>query len=253
MLVLGEGFAVSLPFSVFRLVTAIPRSPGDQSGFPAGLTSIAEWAPSVRKQRSTSQTMTVAFIGYAIVSADGFIADANGRMPEVLCFEADWAYFRAAIRQTDLMILGRHTHELSPNLTNRPRLVASRGVRAVIQENASTWWANPKEMTPSSAVAVAVGTDATVMVAGGSGVYGWVLGEDGYDEFHLSIARQVVLGTGRPLLDEIDGLKEIVSVFKAKGLCLEEQSWLDEDAEVELLRFRRIGDVSSDVDSGNQG
>ncbi len=183
--------------------------------------------------------MTIAFNGYAIVSADGFIADDSGRMPEALCVEADWAYFRAAIRQADLMILGRHTHELSPSLTNRPRLVASRGVRAVIQENATTWWVNPKEVTPASAVAVVAGSEATVAVAGGTGVYGWVLEEGGYDEFHLSVARKIKLGAGRPLLDDIDGLEDAISALKAQGLSLHHESWLDEEAAVELLTFRR--------------
>lgn len=186
--------------------------------------------------------MTITFNGYAIVSADGFIADSSGRMPEAICFEADWAYFRGAIRRADLMILGRHTHELSPSLTNRPRLVASRGVRAVIQENATTWWVNPKEVTPTSAVAVVAGSEAKAMVAGGTGVYGWVLEEGVYDEFHLSIARNVTLGTGRPLLDDINGLESMISAFGAKGLSLQETSWLDEDSGVELLIFRGKGE-----------
>jgi dihydrofolate reductase len=182
--------------------------------------------------------MTIAFHGYAIVSADGFIADSGGRMPEALRFDADWAYFRAALRQADLMILGRHTHELSPNLTSRPRLVVSRGVRAVIQENASTWWVNPKEVTPSAAAAVVAGAAARVAVAGGTGVYGWVLEEGGYDEFHLSVARRVRLGAGRPLLDGIDDLKGVMSAFEGIGLRLQRESWLDEEAAVELLTFR---------------
>jgi dihydrofolate reductase len=183
--------------------------------------------------------MTISFNGYAIVSTDGFIAGDNGCMPAALCFEADWEYFRAAIGETDLMILGRHTHELSPSMTKRPRLVASRGVRAVIQENAITWWVNPKEVTPPSAVAVVAGTEAVALVAGGTGVYGWVLEEAGYDEFHLSIARNVRLGAGKPLLDHVEGLDGVVSAFDAKGLSLQEQAWLDEEAAVELLIFRR--------------
>lgn len=160
-------------------------------------------------------------------------------MPKSLCFDADWAHFRAALWHADLMMLGRHTHELSPNLTNRPRLVASRGVRAVIQENAVTWWVNPKEVTPASAVAAVAGSHATVLVAGGTGVYSWVLSQATYHAFHLSVARKVKLGTGTPLLDGVDDLERLISAFKAKGLDLQETSWLDGEAAVELLTFRR--------------
>lgn len=189
--------------------------------------------------------MTIAFNGYAIVSADGFIADNRGRMPKALCFDADWAHFRAALKQADLMILGRHTHELSPNRTNRPRLVASRGVRAVIQENAVTWWANPKEVTPASAVAAVAGSHAKVMVAGGTGVYSWVLGEATYHTFYLSVARKVTLGTGRPLLDGTSDLTSIFDAFSAKGLAIQERSCLDEVQDVELLMLCQDDATSS--------
>lgn len=182
--------------------------------------------------------MTIIFKGYAIVSADGFIADDSGRMPKALCFEADWAHFRRALDQADIMLLGRHTHELSPSVTNRRRLVASRGVRAVIQENSSTWWVNPEEVTPASAVAVVIGTEAKVAVAGGKGVYDWILDEGGYDVFELSVARNVKLGSGRPLFDSIGSLNEIIGRLGAKGLTLCERSWLNQTAKLELLTFK---------------
>ncbi|MEM7045037.1 MAG: hypothetical protein AAF543_19690, partial [Pseudomonadota bacterium] len=152
--------------------------------------------------------MDITFKGYAVVSADGFIADRSGRMPDSLRFEADWAYFQAALDAADLTLLGRHTHEAAPNLKERRRLVVSRGVRAVIQEGPSTWWVNPTEVTPATAVVVVAGTSADVAVVGGTGVFGWVLDEGGYQEFHLTIARHVELGAGRPLFDEVSCLDD---------------------------------------------
>ena len=181
--------------------------------------------------------MTIAFKGYAVVSADGFIADQLGRMPDSLRFEADWAYFQAALDAADVTLLGRHTHEAAPNLKGRCRLVVSRGVRAVIREDDRTWWANPREVTPASAIAVVAGTGAEVAVVGGTGVFGWILEEGRYQEFHLSVARHVRLGSGRPLFDEIDGIDKATTLLERNGMTIRRRSWLDEDAGLELLVF----------------
>ena len=183
--------------------------------------------------------MTIEFEGYAVVSADGFIADSRGRMPDALRFDADWAYFQAALDDADITLLGRHTHEAAPNVRRRRRLVVSRGVRAVIREDASTWWVNPREVTPTSAIATVFGTEAKVAVVGGTGVFGWILDERAYRAFHLSIAHQVRLGAGRPLFDGIDGLDAAVAKLEGNGLELEERSWFDRQAGQELVIFER--------------
>lgn len=183
--------------------------------------------------------MAIAFRGYAVVSADGFIADDRGRMPDALRFDADWTYFQAALDAADVTLLGRHTHEAAPNVKNRRRLVVSSGVRAVIQENDTTWWVNPRDVTPASAVAVVSGTKAEVAVVGGTGVFGWVLEEGGYDAFHLSVARQVRLGAGRPLFDAADDLEQAIARLEASGPRTLRQTWLDENEGLELSVFSR--------------
>ena len=183
--------------------------------------------------------MAIAFKGYAVVSAEGFIADARGRMPDALRFDADWAYFQAALDEADITLLGRHTHEAAPNVKNRRRLVVSCGVRAVIQEDDRTWWANPREVTPTSAVAVVAGTTANVAVVGGTGVFGWILAEGRYDAFHLSVAGHSRLGAGRPLFDRVDSLEEASGRLETHGLKVIRRAWLDEDEGLELLVFGR--------------
>ncbi len=183
--------------------------------------------------------MAVTFRGYAVVSVDGFIADSRGRMPDALRFEADWAYFQAALDAADLTMLGRHTHEAAPNLKRRRRLVVSRGVRAVIQEDARTWWVNSEDVAPVSAVAAVVGAAAEVAVVGGTGVFSWILEEGGFEEFHLSLAHQVRLGAGRPLFDDVDDLEAAINELKAKGLEIQRRFWFDEVAGLELLILRR--------------
>ncbi|MGI9505626.1 MAG: hypothetical protein ACR2RE_21530, partial [Geminicoccaceae bacterium] len=179
--------------------------------------------------------MTIAFTGYAVTSADGFIADREGRMPEALRFDADWAYFQAALDAADITLLGRRTHEAAPNVKERRRLVVSRAVRAVVRENAFTWRANPEDVAPASAVAETGGSDAEVAVVGGTGVFDWILAEGGYHAFHLSLARGVWLGDGRPLFDGIADFEEALSKLGAEGLLVETRSWLDRKAGLELL------------------
>ena len=183
--------------------------------------------------------MTITFVGYAIVSADGFIADCEGRMPEALRLDADWAYFQAALDAADITLLGRRTHEAAPNVKKRRRLVVSSRVRTVVQEDALTSWVNPEDVAPASAVAGIVGSDAKVAVVGGTGVFDWVLGDGSYDAFHLSLARDVLLGEGRPLFDGIGDVEDALSKLEVDGLSLEARSWLDRKSGLELLVLKR--------------
>ena len=115
-------------------------------------------------------------------------------------------------------------------------------MRAVIQENGSTWWVNPREVAPASAVAAVVGTEAAVAVVGGTGVFSWILEEGGYDAFHLSVAHEFRLGAGRPLFDEAPDFEAAVSRLNAKGLHAWPRTWLDENAGLELMSFERQDD-----------
>ena len=181
--------------------------------------------------------MEIRFKGYAVASADGFIADDGGRMPDSLRFEADWDYFQTALDAADVTLLGRHTHEEAPNVKRRRRLVVSRGVRAVMRENTTTWWVNPKEITPASAVVMVAGTTADVAVVGGTRVFDWILDEDGYDEFHLSVAHNVRIGAGRPLFDDAGDLRTAIAKLEEAGLTVRQRSWFDRNAGLELLIF----------------
>ena len=49
--------------------------------------------------------------GFAIVSADGMIADADRVMPQSLKHEADHLFFEKALAEADLILHGRQSHE----------------------------------------------------------------------------------------------------------------------------------------------
>lgn len=175
--------------------------------------------------------------GYAVTSADGFIADAVGAMPDALKFEADWAYFQNALDQANITLLGRRTHEAAPNVRQRRRLVVSSRVRKVQQEDDTTFWVNPEDVDPSTVFVGLAGAKARIAVVGGTGVFDWILASCGFSEFHISLAHHVRLGAGRPLLSGIRDLDDAVSKLERRGLVLRQHSWFDQEAGLELLVY----------------
>jgi hypothetical protein len=64
--------------------------------------------------------------GYAVVSADGMIADRNGHMPDGLKCDADARFFTEGLDSAALVVHGRHSHEEpGPASDRRRRLVVS--------------------------------------------------------------------------------------------------------------------------------
>jgi hypothetical protein len=52
--------------------------------------------------------------GYAIVSADGIIADANGEMPNSLRYDADQRFRQSGLDRAAVVIHGRHSPRRRP-------------------------------------------------------------------------------------------------------------------------------------------
>lgn len=180
---------------------------------------------------------SIAFTGYAIVSADGFITDASGVMPNSLKIDADQAYFQAALDDADVTLMGRHTHEAAPNVKGRRRVVVSRSVRGLIQEDARTWWANPDQIISEAVFSALPAPNRHVAVVGGTRVFDWILGGPGFSAFHLSVARTTTLDRGRPVFEGADSLAKAESLLKKRGLKLNHRAWLDRERGVELLVY----------------
>jgi hypothetical protein len=68
--------------------------------------------------------------GYAIVSADGMIAEANGSM-DALRFDADQQFFWASLDTAAAVAHGRHSAEGGPKAAGRHRLILTRRITAV--------------------------------------------------------------------------------------------------------------------------
>ena len=70
--------------------------------------------------------------GYAIVSADGMLADRFRHMPRELHVDADQCFFTGALDQAALVVHGRHSHEQQgPASDSRRRVILTRGVDAI--------------------------------------------------------------------------------------------------------------------------
>jgi dihydrofolate reductase len=194
----------------------------------------------------TGASSRLALTGYAVVSADGFIADRNGRLPDSLRFEADFAYFQSALDQADLTLLGRKTHEAAPNVKRRLRLVLSRKVRALTRTDDVTWWLDPGDGRLQPALQrLATGT-GRVAVVGGTAVFELVRQTVGYAGFDLSVAKDVRLGAGRPIFPGAD-LAAAEDLLGRHGLEAEETRWLDRRAKLELRRFVRPQVVAGQI------
>src|SRR5439155_22149166 len=69
--------------------------------------------------------------GYAIVSADGMLADTNRRIPDSLKIEADQKFFHSALDRAAAVVHGRHSHECGLGAARRHRLIVTRRIAAL--------------------------------------------------------------------------------------------------------------------------
>lgn len=162
--------------------------------------------------------------GHAIISGDGCIADRDGRMPDALRNPADWRRFQAALDASDLVILGRRSHELTPNAKGRRRLVLSSRVAALEARADALWW-NPAAVPAEEALG-AVAPRGLASVVGGQPVFDLFLAA-GYDEFHLARAGRARLPGGTLLFGAMAGGATPDDLLAASGLVPGPREGLD--------------------------
>jgi dihydrofolate reductase len=182
--------------------------------------------------------------GYAIVSADGMLADASGHIPPELQVEADQKFFHGALEQAAVVVHGRHSHEGGPKAAGRHRLVLTRRVPALAPEpdypNALRW--NPQGASLQQAWQALHAPDGLLAVVGGPEAYQLFL-DIGYDAFHLSRVPGIRLPGGRPVFLEIGPQRSPEDVLASHGMQPGPQQVLDAAAGVTLVSWqRRRGD-----------
>jgi dihydrofolate reductase len=141
--------------------------------------------------------------GYAIVSADGMIADADGRTPNSLVIDADQRFFQDGLDRAAAIVHGRHSHEGGPRAARRHRLILTRKIAALAPDpshpNALLW--NPVGASLAEAWQALDAPEGTLAVIGGTEVFGLFLPL--YDAFHLSRAAHARLPGGRPVFPDM--------------------------------------------------
>jgi dihydrofolate reductase len=141
--------------------------------------------------------------GYAIVSADGMIADGAGKMPDTIRNKADQHLLQAELDRAVAVVHGRHSHEGGPRAARRKRVVLTREIASLSPDPAhphSLLW-NPTGATFDAAIKAISAGSGTIAITGGPEVFQLFLPL--YDAFHVTLAERARIPGGRPLFPEV--------------------------------------------------
>jgi len=179
--------------------------------------------------------------GFAIVSADGMLADSTGHMPDALKVEADQRFFAASLDRVEVVVHGRHSHEGQANSPRRRRLILTRRISGIEPDPknplARLW--NPAGASFAGACAALGVESGTAGIIGGTEVFGLFLAS-GYDAFHLSRTNRVRLPGGRPVFPQVP-TQTPEEVLASHGLLPGERRVLDAQADATLVTWTRAG------------
>jgi dihydrofolate reductase len=176
--------------------------------------------------------------GYAIVSADGMLANAAGIIPAELKFDADQRFFEQGLDGVDAVVHGRHSHEQQPHSHLRRRLIVTRQIPSLAadpsNEKALFW--NPGGASFEEAWAAHGVPDGSLAVIGGTDVFGMFLPD--YDVFHLTRAPGVSLPGGRPVFPRVPQ-RSPEEVLASHGLAPGPPQVLDAASGVSVVSWHR--------------
>jgi len=179
--------------------------------------------------------------GYAVVCDNDCLADADGAMPESLKSEAEWAYFQAGLDAADIIVLGRKSHEVTPNPKARLRLVLTSSVEQPVWDDPLTVFWNPAHAPLSLAVAMFDEPVSSLAITGGTLVFDYFLTSiGGFNEFHLSRMQDVYLKEGKKLFSMLEETNETPESYLRK-LGYVPAAWQRLDDQASVVCWRREG------------
>ncbi|MGB6536381.1 MAG: dihydrofolate reductase [Xanthobacteraceae bacterium] len=177
--------------------------------------------------------------GFVIVSSDGMIADAKGKMPETLHNDADQKFFQAELDRAAVVVHGRHSHEGGPRAAQRKRIVLTRRNIALAPDSLhphSLLW-NPALAPLERALELLGVADGSIAIIGGTDVFSMFLPL--YDAFHLSRAAHATIPGGRPVFSEVGPGTTPEDVLTRHGLRPGPRRELDPAAGVTIATWQR--------------
>lgn len=172
------------------------------------------------------------------MSADGMLANADHVMPDELKFEADKAFFSAALDRAALIIHGRNSEEEQPNSPRRKRIVLTRTIASLAahpDNPQATLW-NPAGASFEAACEFAGVTSGRVAIIGGPSVFDLFM--ERYDKFWLSQADRVWLPGGEPCFGGVPE-RSPQQILASRGLVAGERLTLDAAKNVTLTPWLR--------------
>jgi len=177
--------------------------------------------------------------GYAVVSADGMIANAQGVMPRELKIEADQRFFHSSLDRFAALAHGRHSQETDARAPQRRRLILTRRIATLApdpeNEKAVCW--NPAGASLDKAWQALGAPNGPLAIIGGTEVFGLFLAM-GYDVFHLSRATRLRLPGGRPVFPGV-GARTPEDLLTERGLKPGPEKMLDAAAGLTLCSWRK--------------
>lgn len=183
--------------------------------------------------------MTYRFIGYAIVSDDGMLADASGHIPAELIDKADQEFFMRGLDAAMALIHGRNSAE-QPTSPTRRRLIATRTVPALEKTsgdpNALRW--NPQGASVETALGALGLSAGDIAVIGGIDTFGMFLPR--YDLFYLTRARGVTLPNGRPIFPGVP-LNSPETLLTESGMVPGKTQILDAARGISMVPWQKSG------------
>lgn len=172
------------------------------------------------------------------MSADGMLANADHVMPDELKFEADKAFFSAALDRAALIVHGRNSEEEQPNSPRRKRIVLTRKIASLAahpDNPQATLW-NPAGASFEAACEFAGVTSGRVAIIGGPSVFDLFM--ERYDTFWLSQADRVWLSGGEPCFGGVPE-RSPQQILASRGLVAGERLTLDAAKNVTLTPWLR--------------
>ena len=176
--------------------------------------------------------------GYVIVSADGMLAKGDQVMPSELKFDADKAFFSAALDRADLVVHGRLSQEDHPNSPKRKRIFLTRKIVSLANdpENPKAILWNPAGGSFEAACEFAGVQSGAIAIIGGPAVFDLFM--DRFDTFWLSQAACVRLPGGEPCFGGVPA-RSPQQVLAAHGLKPGERRILDAANDITVTPWRR--------------
>lgn len=181
--------------------------------------------------------MPYRFIGYAIVSDDGMLADASGIIPPSMVVKADQEFFMHGLDAAEALVHGRNSAE-QPTSPDRFRLIATRQIEATAtitdRPNALLW--NPEGAPVEEALDDLGIEGGEIAIIGGTDIFGLFLPR--YELFHLTRAPGVALPGGRPVFPQVPA-QTPESLLEAAGLTPGPAHNLDQQSGVTVVTWHR--------------